>query len=468
MKYTFTRREGNSRLLIFFAGWGMDANVLAHISRNGYDIMVVWDYTSLHIDWSPTAPYSEICIFAWSMGVYAASLTTQALLPKVTLSVAINGTASPVDNRGGIPEDIFFGTLESLSERSVAKFNRRMCATRDDFTHFCDHAPGRSVESLRDELQAIADSMLLQPPVHSGWDLAVVGHDDRIFPARNQLWAWHRAGVRTEVVSAGHYFDFQQLVERFIIDKPLVRTRFEAGTATYRDHAGVQAEVVDLIMELARQNGVLGHLVRSRNRILEVGSGAGLLSLRIARYIHQATLEMWDLAAPMPANLPFNRRYRFDNCDAELAMRRCPTGSLDSVFSASTIQWFNSPPKFMAAMERALARGGYAVISSFVKGNLHQISDISGNSLPLLTPDQWRQLAEKHFNVLQLVTFERDLDFETPVEVLRHLKLTGVNAVSGSADATATARKIISRYPMMLDARYHLTYCPIIMILRKP
>lgn len=467
MKHEFIHREGNCHVVVFFAGWGMDANVLRHISRPGYDILAVWDYSSMHIDWSCLESYDEICLFAWSMGVYAASLTTQALEPRLTLCVAINGTGRPIDSRYGIPEDTFFGTLDGLNERSLAKFFRRMCASKDHYMHFQQRLPSRDVEELRGELHAIADSQFFHAPSGLRWDLAVIGREDRIFPFHNQLAHWRREGVRIKVIDAGHYFDFNPVVNAHLIDKPLVKTRFGAGTATYTSQAGVQAEVVDHIMALCREEGVTGHIVRSVNRVLEIGSGSGLLSRRIAKYLNKAPLEMWDLAAPMPADLPSNRSCNFVNCDAEMQIRSCLPGSCDAIFSASTIQWFNSPERFMAAVARALVHGGFAVISTFVKGNLSQISDITGHSLPLPTAEEWFDMASRHFHVQRCLTFERDLDFETPIEVLRHLKLTGVNAITGGGDANSLARRIISRYPMMLDGRYHLTYRPIIIILKR-
>lgn len=466
MKHEFLCQEGNSRLLIFFAGWGMDANVLSDIRRTGYDTLAVWDYTSLHIDWSIAMPYSEICVFAWSMGVYAASLTCQALAPRITLAVAINGTMHPIHDKLGIPEATFYGTLDGLSERSVAKFFRRMSAEKADHDHFTRHMPSRSIDDLREELVSIADTRLLHAPAKPMWDVAVVGRHDRIFPFHNQMAAWEKDGGRIKVVDRGHYFDFATMVENFLIDKPLVRSRFEAGTPTYSANAGVQAETVDRMMALAKAHSIDACLRQSPNRILEVGSGAGLLSIQLARHIREATLEMWDLAAPFPASLPPNRKYKFVNCDAEMHIRRLPPCSVDAFFSASTIQWFNSPTRFLKEVERVLSPGGYAVISTFAEGNLHQISDVTGRSLPLLKADEWAK-ATAGLRLLECETYERDLDFASPLEVLRHLKLTGVNALGSAENGPELARRIISDYPMMLDARYHLTYKPIILILQK-
>lgn len=131
------------------------------------------------------------------------------------------------------------------------------------------------------------------------------------------------------------------------------------------------------------------------------------------------------------------------------------------------MQWFNSPEKFLSNCHRALKPGGYAILTTYTSGNLHQIQEITGNGLPLLSADRWTELAARHFTVVDRLAYERDLDFETPLEVLRHLKLTGVNSLGRSSRGNVDAREVMRRYPMMLDGRYHLTYRPLILILKK-
>ena len=467
MQYKLIHSEKSPRLLLIFAGWGMDAGVFGHLRRPGYDIMVVWDYRSFHIDWSCTDSYDEICLLAWSMGVYAASQTVQAIESRITKRVAVNGTPYPVDDRMGIPEAIFNGTLAGLNDLTLNKFYRRMCASRSDMALFDAHKPARAASELKDELQAVADRLILSTPTHADWDLAVACKDDRIFPFHNQRTAWNSLGVPVQVEEGGHFFDFNRLLDAHFIDKTLVGTRFGSGTATYDSHAAVQTDAVERLVEMIRMHGMTSEIGAARNAVLEIGSGSGFLTRKIAAMVNEAMMTIWDLAAPMPDGLPPGRRYDFANCDAELALRRVRAASFDHIFSASTIQWFNSPESFVHDCHRALRPGGCAFLTTYTRGNRHEISDITGNALPLLTPGRWRELAEPLFDIIAFEAYERDLDFESPADVLRHLKLTGVNSLSRSSRGTVSVRTIIDRYPMRLDGRYHLTYRPIIMILRK-
>jgi malonyl-CoA O-methyltransferase len=60
-----------------------------------------------------------------------------------------------------------------------------------------------------------------------------------------------------------------------------------------------------------------------------------------------------------------------------------------------------------------------------------------------------------------------DLDFDSPLDALRHLKYTGVNALSRSHRGAVSVNKVLENYSMRLDGKWHLTYKPLIMIYQK-
>ncbi|MDE6130171.1 MAG: DUF452 family protein, partial [Muribaculaceae bacterium] len=155
MKYELTSSCGSDRLILIFAGWGMEPRVFAHLRHEGYDIAVVWDYRDFGIDWSVIDSYREICVIAWSLGVYAAAMTCHGIENRVTLRIAVNGTTTPVHDSLGIPEAVYEGTAATLDSRRLEKFFRRMCGDRDSYAHFSSCAPQRPVDELVDELNAI-------------------------------------------------------------------------------------------------------------------------------------------------------------------------------------------------------------------------------------------------------------------------------------------------------------------------
>jgi hypothetical protein len=61
---------------------------------------------------------------------------------------------------------------------------------------------------------------------------------------------------------------------------------------------------------------------------------------------------------------------------------------------------------------------------------------------------------------------ERTLRFGSPLEALRHVKLTGVNALS-SDNGGARAREVLRLYPAEADGSASLTYNPIYISLKR-
>ena len=228
MKIKHLTNTGSSRLLLFFAGWGMDENPFSTFRPTDCDFAVAYDY-SISTDAQLQSDHTEIMIVAWSFGVIAADLfiSHHPELP-ITARIAVNGTLHPVDDRLGIPTAIFERTLAGLTEQSLSRFNRRMCGGAKAAQTFSASRPHRSLDSLRNELIAI--SALRN--AGSSWDKAYISLNDNIIPPDNQKAAWALANVDTIEIDAPHLPDLKSIFEREIIDKKLVAQRFTPDTPT--------------------------------------------------------------------------------------------------------------------------------------------------------------------------------------------------------------------------------------------
>lgn len=461
MQSRLLHKDGSKRLLLIFAGPGVDDLMFNNIRRQGYDVMVVWDYRSFHIDWACVENYSEICLFAWSLGVYAASQTVQAIENKITLRIAVNGTPRPVDNLYGIPENTFYGILDNLSDADEKSFFSKMTSSDADSIYFNSHRPNRTAEQLREELQSIADRLILDTPSDMRWDVAFISKNDLVFPRFNQLRAWQGV-AQVRQLDKGHFFDFSPLINQFLIKKIDSEQKFLHWT-DFERIAAVHIDTVERLLNLMKSNGCIPAVVAAKNAVLELGSAAGSFSRRIASLISDDTsFVMWDACAPCPVNLPLGRKYRFINCAPEIELARVSRGYFDHIFTSATVHLFNSPEKFLIDSYHALRPGGYVFITTFTAGNLHEISDLTGNPLPLLTPAEWCDIARKYFDIVASESFVRDIDFESPAAAIRYLELTDP---SGPGLTRAEAER---RMPMRLDGRFHLTYRPLLLILQKP
>lgn len=216
MKQYFIIQEGHSCLTLFFTGWGMDFRPFVDYHPVESDLLVCYDYRTLDFDYSLLGAYDEVRLVAWSMGVWAASRVFAG--GEYTMkSIAVNGTNYPVDDNRGIPGKIFEGTLNSLTDATLQKFYRRMCGSAESFKGFMERAPQRPVGELKEELAKIREQSELLPFTSFKWDKAVVGLQDRIFTADNQLRAFTEPTVVTEK-NIAHYSEIilRETVEQWI------------------------------------------------------------------------------------------------------------------------------------------------------------------------------------------------------------------------------------------------------------
>ena len=195
--------RGHKKLLLLFAGWGMDEQLFNDYDPNGYDFMLVYNYSSLDFNTHNFKAYQEIKVLAWSLGVWAASQVLERCHLPVSSSSAINGTITPIDNNKGIPEAIYKGTLTQLSEASLFKFRRRICGTADCLSRFLAKAPKRSLEDLKFELEAVYQGSKHMPVSKFQWGKAFISKNDLAFPTKNQLYAWD--SIPNIVINEPHY-----------------------------------------------------------------------------------------------------------------------------------------------------------------------------------------------------------------------------------------------------------------------
>lgn len=433
MKIDYIKHEANRRLLLIFAGWGMDSRPFSGLRAAGYDIAVAWDYTSEEFDAAQAQEYSEVVVIGWSMGVFEGSRIIGKMHLPVTLMIAVNGTLTPVDDARGIPVNVFDATLASLSEASLARFNRRMCRTAERLTQFTAHAPARSIGSLREELDAIGRRARIEPTPEADWDVAVAGRHDMIFPAAAQLNAWQ--GTAIIETDEPHLPDFQQIIDRLIVDKEKVASRFAATREGYDRDAEFQHSVGHhLINQLAR---LLPE--RSFESAVEIGAGSGQLAAKYTAMLDIRHLELWDIAETGAADTPAGAVRVTD--DAETRLKSVADGSLDLIISASTIQWFNSPLRALKDIERVLKPGGIAALSFYVEGTYSSVGRELGTTLHYVDPAA--AIAAIRHSSLHFSELKTDaVEFPSTRSLLSHIRSTGVNAAGHAS--TSALRKVLT------------------------
>lgn len=451
----------NRDIIVIFLGWGTDAAFINSLRHPGCDIMAVWDYRDDSFDHTVLLRYRHVYVFAWSMGVMMARLTLQRhteLHP--VLCIAVNGSPTPVDDRTGIPEAIFNGTLAGLTDVTLRKFRRRMCHTAKEFEEYCATLPSRDIDELRDELRMLGERASRIPSCAPDiqWDRAIIAESDRIFPIENMRRAWSGM-TRVRETQGGHLPDWQEIIDQEIIDKKYVASRFRRAIPTYDAHAVAQKRIATHLWEMWRKE-LAG---RTPLSVIEAGYGTGMLTRMYAPELKPYRLLLWDLC-PTDITLPVAGEIIAG--DAEELIAQLPDAYVEAVVSSSAMQWFNSPAAFIANAARVISKGGQLVISTFGERNMWELARVTRLPLRYFTLDELCAMIPDDMRILVATQEEIVARFDSPKDVLHHLKATGVNGMRG---LSVPFRRIISDYPHTDDSTegVTLTYHPLYIIAEK-
>lgn len=275
----------------------------------------------------------------------------------------------------------------------------------------------------------------------------------------------------------------------------LIKTRFGKAVQHYDTHAVAQKKISDTLFSLiSGENGG-----RINGNILEIGCGTGNLSSQLLT-LHPEKLVLNDICpeyAPVLAqkltceltvlplgksplrsgNMPGKVLFACGNA-GELAENLKKSGSSPTqaspypfrlIASASAVQWLENPLEFIIGCKHIMEPDALLAISTFTPENLYQVSSITGCTLDYPSPEQIRTALEPHYTLLHLSVEEITLSFDEPAEVLRHLKLTGVNGIRSGRWIKKDLEHFITQYELYKtpEGTYPLTYKPIFILCRN-
>ena len=225
MKTYIRRRDKNKHLVVFYGAWGTDENVFLPLCNDEFDFILFYNYSADEALVLPEMKtYEKITLIAWSLGVWAAEYLSRktGIIPDVT--IAVNGTPIPADNRYGIPLNIFENTLENISEENIDKFYTRIFGDKKTYTANLERIPRRTVKSLHDEFRWLYNRIMEQKEPGFRWDYAATSKINKVFPSKNLKSYWKKEiNTKHIILPLPHYFfhkwgsftDFIDFVENY-------------------------------------------------------------------------------------------------------------------------------------------------------------------------------------------------------------------------------------------------------------
>ena len=251
-----------------------------------------------------------------------------------------------------------------------------------------------------------------------------------------------------------------------MIDKPLLKRRFAAALPGYDAHAAVQNEICIRLDEMIGRIRIL-----PVDRAMEIGAGTGFLTRLLLKRFPDAQWMLNDMIETTEEYLkPYaaGRNVAYMWGDAE--QLPLPIGT-DLLASASTVQWFDDVPAFMKKAADALVAGGMFAFTTFGPDNFREIRQTTGDGLSYYSCEELQQmLVGAGFSIAETLEYARVLMFDTPQEVLGHIRETGVNAVRRIGWQRPNLENFDSTYRTLFgadDGRVSLTYHPILIVAVK-
>lgn len=253
------------------------------------------------------------------------------------------------------------------------------------------------------------------------------------------------------------------------MEKSQIALRFSRACSSYDRAARVQDRMATRLLDLLDACSVAdGQGVRRWRCVAETGCGTGLLSRQIRMRYQPESLWLNDLCTSLSDRYASWAEAIFQPGDMEeVALPQ----QVDLLTANAAIQWLTDPARFFSRCVRALQQGGRVAFTSFGPETFREIRQLTGQGLHYLTVGDYEKLLKREGLRVEVCEMQTErLLFEQPIDVLRHLKLTGVTAAGHYVWTPRRLEAFCQDYSRLYagnDGRVALTYCPIYMIAQK-
>jgi hypothetical protein len=148
------------------------------------------------------------------------------------LTIAVNGTPVPADDKYGIPLDIYEQTLDNIKGSGIEDFNIKVYGSREIRDQNSEKFSKRSIESYGAELRWLYNRMMENRDRKFRWDIALSSSENHVFPSENQINYWkNKANTRHLIIDLPHYPFHHWGTFNNMIEDILKKTRLDL---TYR------------------------------------------------------------------------------------------------------------------------------------------------------------------------------------------------------------------------------------------
>lgn len=251
------------------------------------------------------------------------------------------------------------------------------------------------------------------------------------------------------------------------MNKQLITQRFTKAIGTYPRESTVQHQIAGKMTRLLKQ-----YLPeKSCRKVVEFGCGTGTYSRMLLSSFRPEQLLLNDICNGMQESckdlLEQSRQVAFLPGDAETIPFPKETGLITS---CSALQWFEHPEAFFRRCNSYLQSQGYFAFSTFGQKNMTEIRQLTGQGLPYRSKQELESALAPLYDIVYSEEEIISLTFSTPMQVLYHLKQTGVTGTANQAWTRNKLNLFCSEYERLFstgEQSVSLTYHPIYIIAKK-